>query len=58
MCYRGEDGQMTVCSGGAVEGIERIGGGEEGQGKVDGCWVDWVVVLEKSVSVDIQVVSC
>jgi len=46
LCYRGENGQMTVCSGGAVESIERVGGREEGQGKVDGCWVDWMVILE------------
>ena len=37
---------MAVCSGGAVEGIERVGGGEEGEREVHGRWMDWVVILE------------
>jgi len=37
---------MAVCSGGAVEGIERVGGGEEGQWEVDSCRMNWVVVLK------------
>lgn len=38
---------MPVCSGGAIESIEGVGGGEEGEREVYGGRVDWVVILQK-----------